>query len=284
LAGDNQPMTRILTILAAAAMLAGCDGSPAATLKPPDRANPPARLIIHICDWHLVPKDQFTADFRSAPVTEPYTDEQIDKLYADHLDEVEQTQELQVAELRKLISEHGLQHVWVEGLTPEGTDTYRQVIRKMKETEAATAKLRESEQHMAALVQSMEAAGQAGTPRFESMKAAYEEAQALLASRRAQSLRFGAVGRLLLSGELSDVLPLDDEVAHKAAYPVKEDGSIELDEAVIAAREKAMVARLLGSDEPVSVIVLGAAHDLAKWIDDPSVEYKRIELATLPGD
>lgn len=65
---------------------------------------------------------------------------------------------------------------------------------------------------------------------------------------------------------------------------VTEDGYFELDEKKIAAREKAMVDRLLASDEPVSVIVLGAAHDLAKWIDDPSVEYKRIELAMMQGD
>jgi hypothetical protein len=107
-------------------------------------------------------------------------------------------------------------------------------------------------------------------------------AQALLASRRAQSLRFGAAGRLL-SGELSDVVPLDDDAAHKAAYPVGKEGKIDLDE-TIAAREKAMVARLLAFDEPVSVIVLGAAHDFREWIDDPSVEYKRIELATIPVD
>jgi hypothetical protein len=44
-----------------------------------------------------------------------------------------------------------------------------------------------------------------------------------------------------------------------------------------------MVDRLLASDEPVSVIVLGAAHDLGRWIDDPAVEYTRIELA-IPSD
>lgn len=197
---------------------------------------------------------------------------------------MEQTQELQVAELRKLIAEHGLTHVWVEGVTPETVDTFRQVIQELRETEVATAKLRASEQQLAVILHNLETSGESGNPRFESMKAAHEDAQSMLSSRRAQSLRFGAAGRLLLSGELSDVLPLDDEEAHKAAYPVTKEGKVELDEEKIAEREKAMVDRLLGSDEPVCVIVLGTAHDLGRWIDDPSVDYRRIELAMFPGD
>jgi hypothetical protein len=40
---------------------------------------------------------------------------------------VEQTQDFQVAELRKLIAAHGLTHVWIEGLTPEDMDAYREM-------------------------------------------------------------------------------------------------------------------------------------------------------------
>jgi hypothetical protein len=45
-----------------------------------------------------------------------------------------------------------------------------------------------------------------------------------------------------------------------------------------------MFARLLASDEPVFVIVLGAAHDRGRWIDDPFIEYRQIELVTIPSD
>jgi hypothetical protein len=37
-----------------------------------------------------------------------------------------------------------------------------------------------------------------------------------------------------------------------------------------------MVERLLAADEPVAVIVLGAAHDLADQFEGKRVEYKRI--------
>jgi hypothetical protein len=60
-----------------------------------------------------------------------------------------------------------------------------------------------------------------------------------------------------------------------AEYPVR-DSRVVLSELEIEAREEAMVARLLASNEPVSVIVLGAAHDLASRLGRREVEYRRI--------
>ena len=60
--------------------------------------------------------------------------------------------------------------------------------------------------------------------------------------------RTAAAGELLMRGELSEILALEDEETQQAANPVR-DGKIVLPRAAIAARQEAMVARLLASDD-----------------------------------
>ena len=81
-----------------------------------------------------------------------------------------------------------------------------------------------------------------------------------------------------MQGELNEIVPLDDDETHKAANPVL-GGKVVLSAETIGAREEAMVTRLLASDEPVLVIVLGAAHDLGTRLERRRVEYKRV----IPG-
>ena len=87
-------------------------------------------------------------------------------------------------------------------------------------------------------------------------------------------LRIGAPGRLLASGELAEVLPLEDEKTYAAARPLK-NGQIDPSSESFAAREKAMATKLLDTDDPVCVIVLGAGHNLASKFDGKRIEYKR---------
>jgi hypothetical protein len=64
-----------------------------------------------------------------------------------------------------------------------------------------------------------------------------------------------------VSGELEEVLPLDDAETLDAAGPVFADGKVTFDSAKVAARRDAMVQRALAKDH-AAVIVLGASHDL----------------------
>jgi hypothetical protein len=92
---------------------------------------------------------------------------------------------------------------------------------------------------------------------------------------REKLLRIGAAGKLLIAEEIDEIVPLDDEGTYAAANPVKEDGTVVLDEAAIKLREKAIVGRLVAGEEPVTVIVLGVAHDLTDAFEGTGVGYSR---------
>ena len=78
----------------------------------------------------------------------------------------------------------------------------------------------------------------------------------------------GAAGRLLISGELEDVLPLEDADALKKAKPISPSGGVKLDPVKIEALHGAQVKVAL-KETQVAVIVLGGAHD-------PSESVRRI--------
>ena len=83
------------------------------------------------------------------------------------------------------------------------------------------------------------------------------------------------VCHLLMSGELSDVLPSEDSRLMDAANPVQVDGTVRSDTGAIERRENAMVKILLEA-APVTVVVLGGGHDLSNNVP-PSCEYVRIK-------
>ena len=95
---------------------------------------------------------------------------------------------------------------------------------------------------------------------------------------RENMLQIGAAGRLLLAGEIDDVLPLEDHAAWRRANPIK-SGKIEIDQAANDERERAMVRRLLKSER--AVIVLGADHDLRKHVPE-TVKYRVVRVKGLP--
>jgi len=79
---------------------------------------------------------------------------------------------------------------------------------------------------------------------------------------------------LLASGELEDVLPLDEESTHGAANPLK-DGQVVMTGEANNAREESICQRLIAENEPMSLIVLGAAHDLSNRLAGHNVKYTR---------
>lgn len=73
---------------------------------------------------------------------------------------------------------------------------------------------------------------------------------------RLDLLRVGAPGKLLLSGEIEEVLPLEDPVAHGRTRPVDSEGRFNLDAFAIEEREDAQVGIILKGGR-VSIVVLG---------------------------
>jgi saccharopine dehydrogenase-like NADP-dependent oxidoreductase len=74
------------------------------------------------------------------------------------------------------------------------------------------------------------------------------------------------------------VLPLDDVVLLDKAKPVSPDGKVKADPATVEARHDAQVKAAIASG-PVSLIVLGGAHDLSsavRRVASDKVEYLRV--------
>jgi hypothetical protein len=82
---------------------------------------------------------------------------------------------------------------------------------------------------------------------------------------------------LHISGELEDVLPLEDAEALVKAKPVKPSGGVKTELVKIEARHDAQVKTLM-KEGAVAVIVLGGAHDLSDSIRriDGQCEYVRV--------
>lgn len=66
----------------------------------------PTGRIIHLRDWHYVPRDLYALDLRAS--ARGLTDDEIDRRYREFLLEVELVQLEQMALLRCLIRHHGL--------------------------------------------------------------------------------------------------------------------------------------------------------------------------------
>jgi hypothetical protein len=85
----------------------------------------------------------------------------------------------------------------------------------------------------------------------------------MLDQHRLAMLEIGAAGRLLVLGELQEVLPLDDAELLDAAGPDLANGKLAFDPLKVAARRDAMVQRALAKGH-AAVIVLGRSHDLTE--------------------
>jgi len=195
------------------------------------------RRIVHLCNWHMVPRELFakamTADGKTAA--------EIDQFYAQHLDEVESVQNEQRSLILFLVTALNMKAVHIEGLMPDEVELFQKRAAK-----AMNARVKDSdpiEQLFAAIV-------------------------------RRDKLMVGIAGQMNAEGNLK-VLPAEDRAAFDAANPVGADGAIHNDAAENETRESVIVKTMLNSG-PVSFIVLGVAHNLADNVPN-DCEYVRIE-------
>jgi hypothetical protein len=84
----------------------------------------------------------------------------------------------------------------------------------------------------------------------------------MLDQHRVRLLELGAPGRLLIAGEIDDVLPLDDAGLLDRGKPVTPEGKVRLDPDKLKARHGAQVKAVLAKGG-FGLIVLGGAHDLS---------------------
>ncbi len=218
-------------------------------------ATKPTNRIIHLRDWHYVPKDLFAIDMKQTHGRELTADE-IDRLYQELLLEVELVQIEQMAVLRCLVKHHGLKRLFSEGFSPNELENYKDriaVLRAMDREQIP--QVRKQLEDVRSLIE-----GSTGE-RLEQAKVIEAQLVTLLDDHKYRLLEMGSAGRLLISGELGDVLPLEDAEALERAKPVTPSGGVKLDPQKIEVRHEAQV-KLALKNGPVAVIVLGGAHDL----------------------
>jgi hypothetical protein len=224
----------------------------------------PACRIIHLRDRPLVPKDLFAIDVRQAAGGPP-DDGEVERMYRQHLLETELVQIEQMVLLRCLARSHGLRTVRIEGLTASEVTWFRKWVDMLKglekEAEAARVQLR----GVRKLMRDMEAAGKKDSDRYYQAAGIERELLVVIGQHWPHLLEVGAAGRLLLAGDIAEVLALNDERLLALAKPITPDGSVHFDADKVGQREDAQVQAALDGG-PFALIVLGGAHDLSDSI------------------
>jgi hypothetical protein len=228
-------------------------------------ADQPAHHIDHLRDRHFVPKELYAIDLRNA-MGKPLSDEEVDRMHEELCLEVEAVQLEQLALLRCLIKHHGLRRIYCEGLTEKDLPNYRERIADLRSIERdQLPQLRKQLEEVRELKKAMEAKGREKTEGDEKAAAIEKEVAGLFWVQRKNLLEFGAAGRLLIAGEIEEVLPLDDAELLEQAKPVTPDGRVKFDEEKLAARRDGIVMAVTAK-APFALIVLGGAHDLSESV------------------
>ena len=188
--------------------------------------------IIHIADLHTATIDELAVDLRDQDPDVTY-----DQIEAEHqavMTAARRVQRGQRALIRWLAKYHGVDRVYVEGLTNGNLSAYMRLVSVFRN---------------------------GGADRVPP--------------------QLGAVAQALAAGELKDVAPAEDEAAYKHADPFAGD-RVAFEGAANDAREAAIVRRLVARG-PLSVVVLGGAHDLSRHVEAlGDCEYLRVFVEGWP--
>jgi hypothetical protein len=243
-------------------------------LKP---AHPTDRLV-QLRDWHFVTREGFAKEMHLGAGRQPLPARDFDLRYQDFLVDVERVQMELMATLRCLIKYHGLKRVYIERLTPEQMPAFKDKIAALREAVPHQSTLHKRHKDARDLVEQLATDGKPAADRHAKAQALEREIAGRLEQHRLAMLEIGAAGRLLVSGELLEVLPLDDAELLDAAGPDLANGKLAFDPLTVAARQDAMVQRALAKDH-TAVIVLGGSHDLTdsvRGIVGEGCEYIRV--------
>lgn len=208
------------------ALLLGCRDTPSIVSEhsPGVAAVSGSGSIIHILDWHYVPKDLLAKDLGlSGP--------EMEKAYQQHLADVDRVQQSQMAIIRHL-HEQGVRQFFLEGLTEETLAEYHVRVTSAKEVAALQQKIADMQKQLGR-----------------------QEKDDLAAEAKEELLRLGAVGRLMVEGLDLAPQPLDDARLLEEAKPSFQGG---FDPKKVKAREDAILHKLKGGQ----VIILGGNHEM----------------------
>jgi hypothetical protein len=227
----------------------------------------PVRRIIHLRDWHFVPRDVYAIDMNDVHGRE-LPEAEFEVIHQRLLLEVELVQIEQMAVLRCLIKHHRLKRVFAEGFSPEQLDEYRERIAVLKKME---------DEQIPRIRKQLDDVEKMLKDGFdETTHAIKTQLEKMLDDHKHRLLEMGAAGRLLIAGELEEVLPLEDSDALDGASPITANG-VKFDSEKIEVRHDAQVSSVM-KEGTVAMIVLGGAHDLSASVRRASenCEYLRV--------
>src|SRR5262249_51070506 len=143
--------------------------------------------------------------------------------------------------LRCLTRHHGLTEIWAEGLA------------KREEWVLPL---------MVTAAEDMDGEIRGAFDLIKGQRAKVKALQGLLAENRVAWLNLGVCGRLLVAGDVAQVLGPEDGRLSDIDKVKGPDGRIAIYAEALQAREDAMVRTILESGNAVAIALLGGAHDL----------------------
>ena len=212
------------------------------------RVEKPTQRIVHLRDWHFITRDAFGIDAQNSSENE-LTEEVINHHYGHFLLQVDAIQTEQLAILRRLIKDHDLKRIFVEGLSAEEMPNYLERVAIFRDLE---------ENQIPKLRKQLQEARDLKSKEIE------QQALQMLDEHSVRLLQIGAAGRLLLAGEIEEVLPLEDSLLHDEADPIT-GSKIHFDRDKVRAREDAHVKAVLDKG-PFGLVILGGSHDLGESV------------------
>lgn len=213
----------------------------------------PTHRIIQLRDRHFISKELFAIELRSSN-SQPLSNEEIDRQYKEFFQEVDSIQEEQMELLRVLIKHHGLKQIHAEGFSEKDLPAYREKITAVKDLQ---------NNQIAKLKRQLAEVKDKPTPEAHSIEA---KILAMLEDFQIRLLEMGAAGRLLINGEIEEVLPIEDAETLEQANPITTDSKVQLDQAKITERHDAIVKNALKSG-PMCLMILGGEHDLTESLN-----------------
>jgi len=191
----------------------------------------PKLTIIHIRDWHFIERQSFALDVQDAS-GEPLTDDEVDKLLAEHRETVATIQKQQRRLILALIKQLGVKQVFQEGLFVEQLPAYRKRIDI----------LRDFQKYLS----------DGDSPLDQFTRYEYQT----------DMLQIGVPGQLWIENKIEGIAPVENKAAYEAANPIR-DGKVVFDESLNEAREDAIARNLLEAKCRTAVLLLGGTHDLS---------------------
>ena len=231
----------------------------------------PLVTIIHVKNWHWLPKEHFAADQRG--LNPKLTNNEIDIRYSKFLEDIDALQREQVGLMRELFQQHPRCRVFYEGVTDSNGRDFIDTVQALRQADIGSVQINLEQANR--MVENIPT----GTTAHTIAVGLRDDFNAKVVAYRDDLLQVGAVGRMLMADELDRVFALDDENLLDAANPVQANGTIEFNPAADAAREDGMAKRLLAST-PVVIAVLGGEHDLTDNLQKLSTHHEYVVRET----